>query len=108
VAAINWVVEHKDDPGMNIRVLNLSYGTDSLQPYQLDPITYAAEQAWKHGIVVVVAGGNDGSSRSVLANPAYDPYVISVGADDLQGTTASADDTIAACSDRSNGRTVDV
>ncbi len=26
IAAIDWVVEHKNDPGVNIRVLNLSFG----------------------------------------------------------------------------------
>ena len=31
IAAIDWVVQHKNDNGMNIRVLNLSYGTDSTQ-----------------------------------------------------------------------------
>ena len=31
LAAIDWVVQHQNDNGMNIRVLNLSYGTDSNQ-----------------------------------------------------------------------------
>ena len=29
IAGIGWVVEHAHDPGMNIRVLNLSFGTDA-------------------------------------------------------------------------------
>lgn len=58
IAAIDWVVEHKNDPGMKIRVLNLSFGTDGVQDYQLDPLTYAAEVAWRKGIVAV--GGADG------------------------------------------------
>ena len=37
LAAIDWVVQHRSDPGMNIRVLNLSFGTDGVQDYQLDP-----------------------------------------------------------------------
>src|SRR5439155_747317 len=37
LAAIDWVVQHKTDNGLNIRVLNLSFGTDSGQSYQLDP-----------------------------------------------------------------------
>ena len=32
IAAIDWVVQHAHDPGLNIRVLNLSYGTNSTQP----------------------------------------------------------------------------
>src|SRR4029079_11488436 len=44
IAAINWVVQHKSDNGLNIRVLNLSYGTNSLQSSSVDPLSYAVEQ----------------------------------------------------------------
>jgi serine protease AprX len=91
IAAIDWVVQHRHDDGMNIRVINLSYGTDSLQPYQIDPLAYAAEQAWKAGIVVVTAAGNSGIG-SGLADPAYDPMLIAVGAADTMGTASIADD----------------
>ena len=60
VAAIDWVVQHRDDDGLNIRVLNLSFGTDGAQDYLLDPLTYAVDVAWRKGIVVVVAAGNRG------------------------------------------------
>ena len=63
IAAIDWVVEHRNDNGLNIRVLNLSYGTNSTQSYLLDPLAYAVEQAWKKGIVVVAAAGNTGYQR---------------------------------------------
>jgi serine protease AprX len=79
IAAIDWVVQHRHDNGMNIRVLNLSFGTDGDQSYLLDPLAFAVEQAWKAGIVVVVAAGNDGAG-SMLRNPAIDPFVIAVGA----------------------------
>jgi serine protease AprX len=98
IAAIDWVVQHAHDPGMNIRVLNLSYGTDSHQSYTVDPLAYAAEQAWKHGIVVVAAAGNSGYQRGHgapgLADPAYDPYVIGVGGYDTNGTGAVDDDSM--------------
>jgi serine protease AprX len=87
IAAIDWVVQHAQDPGFNIRVINLSYGTNSSQGYEDDPLAFAAEQAWKHGIVVVAAAGNTGYQRGPaaqgLADPAYDPYLIAVGAADL-------------------------
>ena len=86
LAAIDWVVQHQNDNGMNIRVLNLSYGTDSNQSYVLDPLAYAAEQAWLHGIVVVVAAGNDGNWSNGLDDPAIDPYVIAVGASNTENT----------------------
>jgi serine protease AprX len=91
IAAIDWVVQHRHDNGMNIRVLNLSFGTNSLQPYRVDPLAYAAEQAWKAGIVVVTAAGNTGLGNG-LADPAYDPMLISVGAADTMGTASFSDD----------------
>jgi serine protease AprX len=108
LAAIDWVVQHKDDNGLNVRVLNLSFGTDSSQPYVLDPLAYAVEQAWKSGIVVVVAAGNDGNFVP-LRDPAFDPFVIAVGASDTKGTETTADDGVATFSNcDTSGRTVDL
>jgi serine protease AprX len=102
IAAIDWVVQHAHDPGFNIRVLNLSYGTNSTQSYDVDPLAYAVEQAWRHGIVVVAAAGNSGyqkgASAPCLADPAYDPYVIGVGASDTMGTLSIKDDQVASYS----------
>ncbi|HUZ15080.1 MAG TPA: S8 family serine peptidase [Gaiellaceae bacterium] len=106
IAAIDWVVQHAHDPGFNIRVINLSYGTLSSQPYQADPLAYAAEQAWKHGIVVVAAAGNTGAAPGNgrgLSDPAYDPYVIAAGAYNTMGTNKLKDDVVASYSARSNG-----
>jgi serine protease AprX len=95
IAAIDWVTQHAHDPGVNIKVLNLSFGTASTQAYGVDPLAQAAEQAWKHGIVVVAAAGNEGQTKiSSLADPAYDPYVLAVGGDDPVGTLATADDSV--------------
>jgi len=94
IASIDWVVTHAHDAGMNIRVLNLSYGTDSTQDTTVDPLDYAVENAWRAGIVVVVAGGNDGTNRQPLADPANDPLVLAVGADDPMNTDSVSDDTV--------------
>jgi serine protease AprX len=102
IAAIDWVIEHRNTDGLNIRVLNLSFGTDSTQDYRLDPLAYAAEVAWLHGIVVVVSAGNSGFGTSQLNDPAYDPYVIAVGADDTKGTDDPKDDTIPSWQTRGN------
>ena len=91
IAGIDWVVQHKRDHGLNIRVLNLSYGTDSTLPSADDPLSWAAEVAWRNGIVVVVSAGNDGSQTKVLS-PANNPLLIAVGAADQtigKFTTAS-------------------
>lgn len=100
IAAINWVTENRNKHGLNIRVLNLSYGTDGVQNYLVDPLVLAIEEAWRAGIVVVVAAGNDGTSWQNLANPAQSPMVIAVGASDPQGTEARIDDTVPDFSDR--------
>jgi subtilisin family serine protease len=100
LAAIDWVVAHRRDNGLNIRVLNLSYGTDGVQDYLLDPLTYAVEVAWRKGIVVVVAAGNRGQAAGRLNNPAYDPRVLAVGASDPQATLDTRNDLVAEFSSR--------
>lgn len=100
IAALDWVTQHAHDSGLNIRVVNLSFGTDSDQIYTSDPLAYAVENAWRKGIVVVVAAGNDGTSRATLNDPAIDPYVLAVGADDPGGTMALGDDTVPAFASR--------
>lgn len=102
IAGIDWVVEHRDDPGLNIRVLNLSYGTASAQPARLDPLAYAVEQAWRAGIVVVVAAGNDGFAANRLTMPAVDPDIIAVGGADPRETESRRDDIVADFSSRGN------
>jgi serine protease AprX len=111
IAAVDWVVAHRnDDPAHPIRVLNLSYGTDGVQDYQVDPLTHAVENAWRAGIVVVVSGGNEGFGAGKLNNPAYDPHVIAVGAADDNGTASiTGDDTVPDFSSRGDAsRRVDV
>ncbi|MFN2614107.1 MAG: S8 family serine peptidase [Actinomycetota bacterium] len=102
LAGMNWIIEHRTDNGMNIRVLNLSFGTNSTQDYRTDPLTYAAEIAWRDGIVVVVSSGNGGQAATSLTDPATDPYVIAVGADDPAGTLSTNDDVVAAFSSWGN------
>jgi serine protease AprX len=103
IAGIDWVVEHAHDPGMNIRVLNLSFGTNSSQSYLIDPLAYAAEVAWRNGIVVVASAGNSGAASGRLTSPAIDPFVIAVGADDTHGSNGINDDTIPSFSSNGDG-----
>ena len=87
-------MKHRRDNGLNIRVLNLSFGTDGEQDYLVDPLAFAAEVAWRKGIVVVVAAGNGGFGSAKLNNPAYDPFVIAVGGADGKGTHDWKDDVV--------------
>ena len=65
------------------------------------------EAAWKAGIVVVVAAGNEGRNNSQGTNgyatitaPGNDPYVITVGAMKTMGTLTRSDDAIASYSSK--------
>ena len=89
--AILWAVKNKST--YNIRVINLSLEASVQESYLTSPIDAAVEYAWLKGIVVVVAAGNNGPNSELYA-PANDPYVITVGATDDQGTRASSDDTL--------------
>jgi serine protease AprX len=98
IAGLQWVVSHRSD--YNIRVLNLSFGTNSQQSYLVDPLDYAVEQVWFSGITVIVAAGNRGPAAGTVNKPADDPFVSSVGAADLNGTQGSGDDSVASFSSR--------
>ncbi|MFZ4718182.1 MAG: S8 family serine peptidase [Ilumatobacteraceae bacterium] len=78
IAGVDWAIDHAEE--LDIRVINLSYASGSILPYRTDPLTFTLERAWKAGIVVVVAAGNDGRDSRSLSSPAIDPYVIAVGA----------------------------
>ena len=54
----------------------------------------AVEILWFNGIVVVVAAGNNGTGSGpvTLYPPANDPFVITVGATDDQGTASLSDE----------------
>src|SRR5262249_37623072 len=105
IAAIQRAVALKSQ--YNIRVINLSLGRPVTQSYKTDPLNQAVEAAWKAGIVVVVAAGNDGRDNShntqgyaTINAPGNDPYVITVGAMKSMGTKSRTDDLMASYSSK--------
>jgi serine protease AprX len=98
LAALQWVVANKDRLG--IRVLNLAFGTDATSSYRSDPLDYAVERAWRAGILVVAAAGNRGPEAGTISKPGDDPFVLTVGAADVRGTTDRGDDVVASFSSR--------
>ena len=94
VASVGWVIAHRNDNGLHVRVLNLSFGTPPTR-YQSDLLAYAVEQAWKAGIVVVVSAGNEGEKRPGATRSGLRPRPRL----DHEGTTSSA---TAAVPDRSS------
>jgi serine protease AprX len=94
VAALQWIYENK--ALYNIRVVNLSLNSSVAQSYHTSPLNAAVEILWFNGIVVVVSAGNQG--EGALYPPANDPFVITVGATDDQGTPYLSDDIVASFS----------
>ena len=92
IRGIQWVVNNKS--AYNIRVLNISLGTEATGSYRLSPLAAAVEMAWFGGIVVVVSAGNSGPLSSTVSSPADDPYVISVGILDDNQTLDPLDDLV--------------
>jgi len=103
IAAIQTAIALK--PIYNVRVINLSLGRGVYESYKLDPLCQAVERAWKAGIVVVVAAGNNGrylptNGYGTINSPGNDPYVITVGAMKTMDTVTRADDQIASYSSK--------
>src|SRR5580658_966219 len=89
----------------NIRVINMSLGRPVFESYTLDPVDQAVEAAWKAGIVVVAAAGNDGrygltDGFGTIVVPGNDPAVITVGATMTELTPTRVDDQIASYSSK--------
>ena len=98
IAGLQWVYAHRVQYG--IRVLNLSFGTDSRQSYLVDPLDYAVEQLWLGGVFVSAAAGNRGPNDQTINKPGDDPFVTTVGGADLKNTQSKTDDTLSKFSSR--------
>ena len=96
IAGMQWILAHRAD--YNIRVVNLSAGAPVTVSYNDDPLAAAVEILVFAGITVVVSAGNAGPTSSSITTPGFDPYVITVGAIDDNGTATLADDAIASWS----------
>jgi serine protease AprX len=92
VLGMQWVLENRQRH--NIRVVNLSLNSSTMESYHVSPLDAAAEVLWFNGIVVVVSAGNNGTDGGLFP-PANDPFVITVGATDDRGTPQLDDDELA-------------
>jgi serine protease AprX len=90
IAAFDWLLKHRK--ALGIGVLNLSIGTPQHSSYHTDLLAALAEATWFSGVAVVAAAGNDGPLGGRLATPGSDPFVITAGSFDDQGSLAEQDD----------------
>jgi serine protease AprX len=89
VEALDWVVDHGGSDGLDIRVVNLAFGIapGGTPDHRL---AAAVERAWRHGIVIVAAAGNDGNGIPARS-PAGGPFTITVGSADTDGSFLTPD-----------------
>jgi serine protease AprX len=88
IAAAEWIYNNRQSK--NIRVANFSLHSTTPSNFTKDPLDKAVEKLWFGGVVVVVAAGNYGlptGPSGVPYAPGNDPFVITVGAIDLEGST---------------------
>lgn len=103
IQGVQWCIDNKNI--YNIRVINMSLGSSATQPSNEDPVCAAVEKAWKNGIVVCVAAGNEGPEARTISSPGIDPIVITVGAMNDNNSLSPNDYKIAEFSSR--GPTID-
>ncbi|MEM9521936.1 MAG: S8 family serine peptidase, partial [Actinomycetota bacterium] len=84
IAALDFIVANNGNDGLDIDVINISYGVNSTNSHLISPLTQAVQRAWDAGIVVVAATGNDGKPTRGMTFPARDPFVIAVGAANIK------------------------
>jgi serine protease AprX len=96
IAAADWIYQNK--AAYNIRVANFSLHTTAPASVFFDPLDRSVERLWLSGVVVVAAAGNygvAGQPTTMAYAPGNDPFVITVGADDISGSVSTNDDMAA-------------
>lgn len=106
LAALDWIYTNRNHPVYNIKVVNISLGTEAIDSYRHDPICIAVRKLADAGIVVVAAAGNEGKDENgnkiygQIHSPGNDPSVITVGAVNTYGTDIRSDDVMTSYSSR--------
>lgn len=77
--AMEWI--YQNHKVYNISVVCMSFGADTID--NTDPLSKGAEALWKRGIIVVAAAGNSGPKENSIKSPGNNPYIITVGAIDI-------------------------
>ncbi|MCL6591006.1 MAG: S8 family peptidase [Firmicutes bacterium] len=103
ISGVEWLLQNSKK--LKIHALNLSLGTTAQESYKLDPLCRATTSAWKNGIVVCAAAGNEGPEESTINSPGINPLTLTIGNMDDQQTLKPDDDKLSPTSSR--GPTID-
>ena len=81
LAGLQWVIDNQKK--YNIRIVNISVGTSNKETVDENSLLVKAVDAvWNHGMVVVVAAGNNGPGPMSISTPGISRKVITVGSSD--------------------------
>lgn len=103
ISGIEWCLKNR--AALNIRIINLSMGAPAQESYKSDPLCRATTAAWKEGILVCAAAGNEGPETGTINTPGINPLIITVGNSNDQQTLRGDDDRLNQTSSR--GPTID-
>lgn len=81
-----YIVKNKDK--YNIKIVNISMGAEVMcgDP-EMEELLQGVEEMWENGLIVMVAGGNNGPKKRSITVPGNSKKVITVGSsdDDVKG-----------------------
>lgn len=92
LAAIDWCIDNQTR--LNIRAINMSFGSKAQESYNRDPLCRATSIAWSKGMAVCAAAGNSGPGPMTIDTPGINPRIITVGNADDHHTTDFQDDDL--------------
>ena len=104
IAGLEWVHKKAGMRSKNLKVDVLALTEAAPSSYRASALDAMIEKVTRAGVTVVIASGNKGADSAVYA-PANDPFAITVGAIDDNGTIAPEDDLETSWSTR--GTTLD-
>ena len=103
IAAIEWCLDNLSQ--LNIKAINMSFGSKAQESYRQDPLCRATTIAWNKGMVICAAAGNEGPEAQTINTPGINPKIITVGNVDDHHTLTGHDDLLNRSSSR--GPTID-
>lgn len=81
LAGLQWVIDNQKK--YNIKIVNISVGTSNRENADENSLLVKGVDAvWDHGMVVVVAAGNNGPGPMSISTPGISRKVITVGSSD--------------------------
>ncbi len=92
ITAIEWCIDNQTR--LNIKAINMSFGSKAQETYHHDPLCRATSIAWSKGLVICAAAGNSGPGPMTIDTPGINPRIITVGNVDDHQTTDFQDDNL--------------